>query len=193
VQLAWRHPALRALLPILIVYMATMSGGMGYLVTYANLELERTLLIAGTAYAAAHAASVAARLTLGWLLDRIGRHFQVIGALGIGAGLTGLLLGNLDPDASNATLVALAALFGWFAFGWTAVYFATVARIAPEGQRAAAASGMNLFQMIGSLAGPLAISLLATLTGRIADGFLVLALISLAAGAWLMLRRRQPR
>jgi MFS family permease len=189
-KLAWTHPELRSLLPVSIVYMTTMSAGMSYLVSYVNLELDKTLLMAGTALAAAHVASVVARLTLGWILDRVGRHFQVIGALGIGAGISGLLLGGLDRDSSDAVLLSLAALFGAFAFGWTALYFASVARLAPEGQRAAAASGMNLFQMLGALSGPLLFSVLASLTGRMAFGFVVLSLLSLVVGAWLLWSRR---
>jgi hypothetical protein len=43
--------------------------------------------------------------------------------------------------------------------------------------------------MIGALAGPLVFSLLASLTGRLAWGFVVLSLLSLGAGVWLVLKR----
>jgi len=193
-RLVWRHAGLRSLLAISVIYMATMSAGMGYLVSYANLELDKTLLLAGTALALAHTASVLARLSLGWMLDRIGRPFQVLGAMGIGGGITGLLLGALGllrADPSDAVLLTVAALFGAFAFGWTAVWFASIARLAPEGQRAAAASGMNLYQMLGALVGPLAFSLLAGSTGLMAVGFVVLSLLSLVAGVWLLVARRR--
>lgn len=56
-------------------------------------------------------------------------------------------------------------------------------------QRAAAASGMNLYQMLGALVGPLAFSLLAGATGKMAAGFVALSLMSLGAGVWLLPRR----
>lgn len=193
-RLVLRHAGLRSLLPMSIIYMMTMSAGMGYLVSYANLELGKTLLLAGTALACAHAASVASRLTMGWMLDRIGRPFQVLGGFGVAGGLAGLLLGALGllaADPSDALLITVAALFGAFGFGWTAVWFASIARLAPEGQRAAAASGMNLFQMMGALTGPLVFSILARATGQMATGFFVLSLMSLAAGGWLLWQKRR--
>jgi MFS family permease len=193
-RLVWRHAALRSLLPMSVIYMMTMSAGMGYLVSYANLELGKTLLVAGTSLAVAHVASITARLAMGWLLDRVGRPFQALGGFGIGTGVTGLLLGALGllaADPSDGVLLVVTALFGAFGFGWTAVWFASIARLAPEGQRAAAASGMNLFQMLGALAGPLVFSVLARATGQMAAGFFALSLLSLASGVWLLAGRRR--
>ena len=88
-----------------------------------------------------------------------------------------------------AGVVALLCLFGATAVGWNGVYLATVARVAPPGQAAAATAGALFFTFFGVVLGPPVFGMVGGLIGGLGPAFALFTL-PLAAAVWILRRAR---
>ena len=195
-RLAWGVPNLRLLGWLAFSFMCVQWAFVTYLVSYVKIELEFSHVAAGSALFASQMASVGSRLFFGWLLDRVGRHFLVLGMLGTGSGVFALTLGMATPQWSYGAVIAISAVCGAFVMGWNAVYFAAVRRFAPEGRAGTAVGGTQMFTMVGSAVGPMLFAAILGATNHYATGFVVLSMFSLVMGVrvlWLDRRMRTRR
>ena len=187
-RMAWRDPNLRLLGWLAFSFMTVQICLLSYLVSYVKIELGFSHVEAGMAMMASQIAAIAARLFFGWLLDRVGRYFLVLGILGAGSGLSAIMLSLAGASWPLAAVIVVAVLCGTFIMGWNAVYFAAVARLAPQGRSGTAVGGTQIFTAAGSAVGPVVFAIVLGLGGSYASGFLVASVFSLAMGCRLLWR-----
>jgi MFS family permease len=156
--------------------VTVLVGVAGWSIGAAGVVLTTGLLV-----------SIAARLALGWVADRVAPA-RVLAGLGIAmaaACLSGLALGPATPPV----LVHLVAgVFGFAAFGWNGICLAETARLAPPGQVAAATSGTMTMIYGGACLGPALFGAALAAGGPEAGaawGLAILAAFALAPLAWL--------
>jgi len=189
IRLAWGHPTLRVLGWLAFSFMTVQQSMLAFIVSYVNLELGHSHIAAGAILLIATIAAVIMRLIMGWLLDRMGQHLRVLGVIGFSAGIVSVLLGLADSRWPYAVIVLLGVLAGASMMGWNAVYFAAVARFAPEGRSGTAVGGTQVFTAVGATVGPMIFATVVGFTGRYSTAFIVLSAFSLAMGLRLLLMR----
>lgn len=128
--------------------------------------------------------SIAARLALGWVADRVAPA-RVLGGLGVAIALACLACTGLGPTTPAWLVWLVAGLFGFAAFGWNGICLAETARLAAPGRVAAATSGIMMMIYAGACLGPALFGTLLSTTGGPVAGFLLLAGLALAPLAWL--------
>ncbi|MBU8542885.1 MULTISPECIES: MFS transporter [Roseomonadaceae] len=128
--------------------------------------------------------SIAARLALGWVADRVAPA-RVLGGLGVAIALACLACTGLGPATPVWLVWLVAGLFGFAAFGWNGICLAETARLAAPGRVAAATSGIMMMIYAGACLGPALFGTLLAATGGPVAGFLLLAGLALAPLAWL--------
>ncbi len=122
-------------------------------VTYLT-QIGMPLAEAGMAYACLQGAGVFARIFLGFLADRTGRPAVNLTVQAfIAAGFT-VAYAFLPAHPALPLAAGVALLAGFFACSWNGIYMAEVARLAPPGRVADAASGSTLLVFLGYVAGP---------------------------------------
>ncbi len=187
-RMAWTTPDLRLLGWLAFSFMCVQWSFVTYLVSYVKIDLQFSHAEAGSVMLVAQMTAVVSRLYFGWLLDRIGRHFLMLGAIGTCGGIAAIILGLATPQWSYTAVVASAALCAGFTMGWNAVYFAAIRKFAPEGRSGTAAGGTQIFTMVGSGVGPMIFAGILSSSGSYAAGFMVTAIFSLVMGARLLWR-----
>jgi len=176
----------------LLLCMVQMSL-VSYLVSYLHLDLGYSLLAAGAALTASQVSSMLSRLLWGVLMDRLGSPLRVLGLGAIVAGVFGILMALARPDWPYGVMVAIVMLYAFAALGWNGVYFAGIARLAPAGSVVAATAGAQFFLYSGTVIGPLIFAGIVSLSGSYATAFLAFAVMSLAAGPWMLREARSLR
>lgn len=190
IRLVWRHPRLRELAFVSLLYASVQLVFITYFVSYLTLQLGFSLVTAGLAYAVGHGAGIVGRIAWGAVADRWLAPRVMLALLGLGSAVSGLLAALFGSAWPLAAIVAVAALFGASTVGWNGVYLAEVARRAPAGQVSLATGGTQFFTFSGALCGPPLFGLAVSLTGSYAWGFALFALPSLAVGLYLLRTRR---
>jgi hypothetical protein len=113
--------------------------------------------------------------------------------VGLGTAASMGLLVQADTTWPFWLLCALAALLGSTAIGWTGLYLAEVARLAPPG-RAGEATGGAMFMTFGGVVfGPPLVTGILAATGSYPAAFVTLAVLNLLAAAWLAAGRENAR
>jgi cyanate permease len=153
--------------------VTVLVGVAGWTIAAAGVVLTTGLLV-----------SIAARLALGWVADRVAPA-RVLAGLGVAmaaACLSGLALG---PGTPALAVHLVAGVFGFAAFGWNGICLAEAARMAPAGQVAAATSGTMTMIYGGACLGPALFGAALAAGGDARWGLLILASFALAPLAWL--------
>jgi sugar phosphate permease len=178
VLMVWRHPALRTLSFVSLLFVFAQLACTAYIVTFLYEDLGWGLIAAGFALTIAQAAGVGGRILWGFIADRwLGarRMLMVIATLlalaAIGAAL-------LTEQSSYAFLFVVLAMLGSTAIGWNGVYLAEVARRAPKGQAGMATGGTLGFTYMGVAIGPSMFGLLAEGVGSYGLAYLFLVVPS---------------
>jgi cyanate permease len=144
---------------------------------------------AGLLLAVASLAAVGARLVLGAVADRRSdRQFGVVAAM-MALGTVGYVL--LAVGGTPLTVAGALVAYG-LGYGWSGLFFFSVARLDPVG--AGSASGVVLTGgFLGSLLGPLVVGGLAERWSYSAGWIACACAMVLAAFATLVVHRRQTR
>jgi len=126
-------------------FAMVQSACFSFFVIYLHAGLGYGLALAGTLFAVLQAASVAGRIGLGYLADRIGSPRPVLMVLaGCSAG-SSLLLAALGSDHCPLVLFTVAALVGASVATWNGLYLAEVANLAPAHSVSEATAGTTFF------------------------------------------------
>jgi MFS family permease len=180
--LVWREPAIRRLTLVSVGY-AGMQVSMGtFLVVYLHNHLGIDVVSAGLALAAAQAGGVVGRILWGLVADRWGDPVRLLGALGLIMSAAAVCTAFFTAAWPWVLVMAVCVVFGATAVGWTGVFLAHVARLAPAGRAAELTGGTTFFTYGGILFAPSAVSAVLSLGAPYALGFLVLAAATLAGG-----------
>ena len=192
----WTHKPMREL-AMSTFFFAAMQGSLAtYLVAQAHVGARLDAVRAGLLLAAAQAAGVVGRIVWGWISDHWVRPSRMLAFLALAMGLCALLAGLLTPAWPRPALLLLALLFGATATGWNGVYLAEVARLAPPGMAGVLTGGTLFFTFCGAFAGPSAFAAVASVTGRVGNGYLAMGSVLAALGLlllWRQAHRARPR
>jgi MFS family permease len=176
-------------LSIAILLLAAVQGALiSYTVSYLNLELGYSLVLAGAALTIGQVATVAARLFYGWLMDRVGDPLAVIGWLAIASAAAAMSVALAQRAWPTAVVVGVVILFSVTGGGWMGIYQAGLVRYADSAAIPASVVGTQAFLFLGGIAGPLVFALVSTLAGTYSLAFALFGLVALAAGGWIFMR-----
>ena len=187
------HPSLPLLTALGASFSVMQSCLMAFTATYAITRHDASLAEAGRIVAAMQFSSMAGRIALGWLADRMGNALRHLVLQAVASALAVTLLVTAGGQGS-AALYACAALVGATAIGWNGVHMAELARLAPLHLVSEITSAAGLFGFMGSILGPLAFTLLVSLTGSYELAFLAMAaqLAAFGLASAALLRRHPP-
>lgn len=182
-----RHPQLRVMAGVSLLFSATQLCVSGYLMVYLTHGLGIDLVRAGMLYAASQAAGMAGRLVWGHLADRTGAPGLVMILVALLMAASAVAASAMDGAWGTPALYLVVVCFGASAIGWNGVYLAEVARLSPPGAVAMLTGGALVFAYIGVVTGPLAFGWMAAHVGGMDVAFAWLA--SLPVIATLLLLR----
>lgn len=196
-RIVWATPSLRELAWVGVLYSANQLCLVSFLVSYLNLEIGLSLVLAGSLFSASQFGGMIGRVTWGYLADRWVSPRMQLGVLGIVGGLCGVLTTLFSPQWPIAAIALVSVIYGATAVSWNGVYFAEVARLSQRefqaddsgSQVGRITGGLQFYMSLGAGIGPLLFSGLVGLIGTYSTGFAVFALPSLLVGARLMLKR----
>jgi MFS family permease len=190
-RFVWARPVLRTLALCSLVFSAVQVCLGSYAVSFLTRDLAWTLVAAGTGLAAAQIGGVVGRVLWGVLADRRDDARGTLFGLAVAMGACGLAMPWLAPALPHPPITLLLAFYGATAIGWNGVFLATVARVVPIEQAAAATSGCLFFTYFGVVIGPPLFGAIGGAVGTLGPSFALLAL-PLAWALW-QLRRWDPR
>ncbi|WP_458096399.1 MFS transporter [Roseomonas sp. WA12] len=186
------HPSLPLLTGLGASFSVMQSCLTAFTATYVVARHGASLAEAGQVVAVMQLASMAGRVALGWLADRMGHALRHLVLQAFASALAVGLLVTIGGQ-SSWMLLGCAALVGATAIGWNGVHMAELARVAPLAQVSDVTSAASLFGFVGSICGPLAFTLVVSWTGSYVLAFLLMAAQLAAFGlasAVMLLRRR---
>ncbi|WP_338661956.1 MFS transporter [Pararoseomonas sp. SCSIO 73927] len=189
------HPSLPLLTGLCASFSVLQSCLMAFTATYAITRHGASLAEAGRIVAVMQLASMAGRIALGGLADRMGHALRHLLLQALASALAVALLVAVGGEGAWA-LYGCAALVGVTAIGWNGVHMAELARVSPLHLVSDVTSAVGLFGFVGSILGPLAFTLLVGWTGSYDLALLVmaaqLALFGLAGGVVTARARGRP-
>ncbi|WP_374448243.1 MFS transporter [Stella sp.] len=191
--LIFSHAGLRRLALASFVFSAMQLSVSAFLVVFFVEAIGLDLTRAGIAYAIAQAGGVVGRIIWGALAETVLRTRTLVILVGVATALSMAVLVQADASWPFWLLAGIAALLGATAIGWTGLYLAEVARLAPPG-RAGEATGGAMFMTFGGVVfGPPLVTAILAATGSYPAAFLTLAALNLAAAAWLAAGRNDKK
>jgi MFS family permease len=188
--MALRNRILREIMIAAFVLSMLFQSLVGYIVSYLNLELGFSLVIAGLALTASQVTSLVARVALGWLADRLRDPFVVLAGIGIVATLAGLFVSLIGPAWPVWAICVVAAAYGACVSGWVGTCFGAMAAHSPKDQVASATSSAQIIMLMGGMVGPLFFAGITSISGSYALAYALFALLGVIVG-WRMLRLRR--
>jgi MFS family permease len=190
-RIVWANPELRDLAWVGVLYSVSQLCLTSFLVSYLNLEVGLSLVLAGSLFSASQFGGMIGRVTWGFVADRWVTPRVQLGALGVIGGVCGLLTTFFSPQWPLAGIAVVSLVYGASAASWNGVYFAEVARLCPQGEVGRMTGGLQFYMSVGAGIGPLLFSALVGAAGSYAPGFALSALPGLVIGVMIM-RRRHP-
>jgi MFS family permease len=188
VRLVLARRGLRTL-AVTVLLLAIVQGALiSFTVTFLNLELGYSLVLAGAALTSGQVAAALARLAYGWWADRVGDPFPVIGSLALGSSLAALAVALVQPGWPGLAVHAVVILFSVTAGGWVGLYQTALVRYADPTAIPASAVGTQAFMFAGGIAGPIVFALISTLAGSYSVAFAAFGAIALVAAGWIFAR-----
>lgn len=184
-------PVLPRLTYLAFTFAVVQGCLLGFYVTYLVAALGFSLETAGIAFAVLQGTGIVARISVGWLADRVGSGIQTLTALAIGSIGTPLVTAAMTPSWPWWAILVTAIVSGFAATSWNGVYMGEVARMAPPGKIGDATSGSTFLTFIGYVLGPLAFSTVVASTGSYRLAFTLAAILPLTALA-LLRTHREP-
>lgn len=168
------HPALPMLTALGASFSVLQACLMTFTATYAVTRHGASLAEAGQIVALMQGASMAGRILMGWVADRMGHALRHL-ALQAVASAAAVALLVLTSGHAPWALYACAALAGFVAIGWNGVHIAELARVAPLHLVSDVTSAASLFGFAGSICGPLLFTALVSWSGSYTLAFLLAA------------------
>lgn len=189
VLLVLRAPRLREMALTSFIFGGVQITLVTYLVTFLTGSFALSLVLAGFVMAVSQLASVIGRVAWGMVADRAASRRGVLGALGLGMGLSAFATLAASPHWPAWLLFVYAAAFGATAVGWNGVYLAEVARLAPAGQTSQATGGCLFFTFLGVVVVPPLFNFLLALGSGYAGAYAFFGVPAFAIGTRLLFGR----
>lgn len=188
-----RNPNLRGLAIATFAYAAMQSSIFSIFTAYLVEIGGLALITAGQAFAALQTAGVIARVTFGWLSDKLVPARFLLAGLGIAMAAVGVAAAQLSASWPVGAVFALASLVGFAAAGWPGIYLAEIVRVVPPDQVSTATGGTVAFSFLGVVVGPALFSTIIVTSGSYAMAFYAFSAVAAVVGAMLWTLSRRQR
>lgn len=166
----------------------------GYTILYLNESVGTTVGFGGFVLAAIQVSGSAGRVLTGWLGDRLpGEPRRRIGTILLAQAIgSAVLFAGVALVESRLLAAILFVVLGFFALGFTGIYFSCMATLVPASEMGSATGGGQLALVAGAIVAPPTFGLLAdTFSYRASWG--MLAALSLLATLFIVrVIRREP-
>lgn len=170
-------------------FAVVQGATIAFFVTYLNTDLGYSLATAGSLFATLQVSSVAGRVILGTVADRVGSPRPVMKALAVLSAASALLLATLSPGLPPHVTFPIAAFVGFSIATWNGLYLAEVAILAPKDAVSEATAATTFFVFFTYMVIPPLFGLAARSFGYPA-AFVVAAAGAVVSGVTLMLAPR---
>jgi predicted MFS family arabinose efflux permease len=187
-----RHPQLRVMAGVSLLFSATQMCVSGYLMVYLSHDLGFDLVRAGMLYAAAQAAGMVGRLLWGHLADRTGAPRLVMILVALLMAASAVATSAMTAAWATPALYLVVVCFGASAIAWNGVYLGEVARLSQPGAAAMLTGGALFFAYIGVMTGPPAFGWMAAHAGGMNVAFAWLASLPIIATLLLLRGMLKP-
>ena len=184
-RLIFADPALRRLAIASFVFSGTQLSISAFLVVFFTEALGLGLTAAGIAYAVAQGGGVVGRIVWGALAEQVFRSRTLVIALGLATAVSLAILSQATGAWPFWLLASISTLLGATAIGWTGLYLAEVARLAPPGRAGEATGGAMFMTFGGVVVGPPLVTIIVATTGSYGAAFLTLGGFTMLAAVWL--------
>ena len=166
----------------------------GYTIIYINESVGATVAFGGLVLAAIQVSGSVGRVVTGWLSDVLpGEPRQRIGAiLLIQAAASAVLFVAIAVVDSRLLAAGLFVVLGFFALGFTGIYFSCLATLVPAEEMGGATGGGQLALVTGALVAPPTFGYLADVIGYRASWFMLAGLSLFATLFVVRVIRHEP-
>lgn len=189
----WRDRRMLDLAFASTAYSSVQTAFLTYLISYLNLELGFSLIVAGLVFSVATTAGIVGRIVWGAVADRLRNPRGVLAFLGFGMSICAVLATQFQGSWPLAAIMAACAAYGGTAVAWNGIFLAEVARLAPEGRVAVMTGGTQVFTFAGAMCGPPVFGLVTAWSGTYATGYIVFGVVPLLMGLRLAFARPAPK
>lgn len=178
-----------------IFFAALQGAGTAYLAVYLVEKFSYSTVAAGFFLAVAQGSGALGRVLWGWASDNWFKNRQKeIVCIGFIAAAVSVLLGVLPQNTPHFLIGFLAAVFGFTAIGYNAVFLTLVGEVAGP-DKAGQATGLAItIAYLGIIAGPPVFGMIADLTNDYVISWIVygvvLAAVNCAALVYMRLKAR---
>jgi MFS family permease len=193
IRMVFKSGPLRRLGFVSFVYAATQVCFLTFLVVYLSVERGMTLALAASTLAIGQVSSVIGRPLWGWLADRTGQPAPILGVLGLGMGLSCLLLAWLPAQPDLYTAYAVSLFCGLTAVAWNGVFYAELVRQSDASQLAEITGGVQALTFGGAMVGPVAFGVAVSMLGSYQPAYIGLAVLPALAGLAVLIGGHRAR
>lgn len=180
---------LRLLSAVSFVYSGAQLCFGAFMVVYLTERAGFPLVSAGLGLAVYQVAAVTSRIVLGWVADHWISPRVLLGAQGVVMAGAAVVAGFFGPDWPLPAVLAVCAVAGATASGFTGLAYAEYARIGGP-SRAAEVTSVGAFSMfLGVMVMPSLFSVVIGATGSYAAAFDAVAVLAVVCGVALLLSR----
>ncbi len=183
-------PSVRAVSGAGFALAICQMGLVTYLVVFLWREAGYTPTEAGLIFSALHLSGIGARVALGFVADRLIPTRRLLCLLAVLLAMALVAITQLDAGWPRLAVLGVVAAAGASGNGWVGLFFAELARLAPEDRVAAVAGGGQFVTYIGLVSGPVLFGALLEATGDFALCFSALAVVAILSA--LQLARSTP-
>lgn len=182
-------PELRRLSVVSFVYSGAQLCFGAFMVVYLTEQAGFPLVAAGLGLAVYQVAAVSSRIVFGWIADRWVSPRVLLGVQGVVMAAAAVVTGFFGEHWPLWSVLAVCAVAGATASGFTGLAYAEYARIGGPA-RAAEVTSVGAFSMfLGVMVMPSLFSLVIGVTGSYAAAFDAVAVVAVLCGAALLLPR----
>jgi MFS family permease len=169
-----------------LVFSAVHVSLTAYLVAFLT-DLQWPLVAAGIALSVSQAAGTFGRIFWGWVADTAVGSKRTLLVLAVAMGVCSLAVLAVDAQTPRWAVLVLVGAYGLTAVGWSGVFIASVAKLAPSGKSSFVTGGALGFTYLGVVAGPPIFGVIASVSQGYQSAFAALA-VPLFLCALLILR-----
>jgi len=180
---------------ICIFYATVQGAGTAYLAVYMVKQFSYSAVAAGVFLALAQGGGALGRIVWGWVSDRwfINNRKKELVIIGFIAAAATILFGLIPPSTPHFIIGILAAVFGFTAIGYNAIFLTVIGEIAGR-EKAGQATGLAVtIGYLGIIGGPPLFGLIADKTGDFSLSWLVYgAALTLATCVAMVCAKKKP-
>ncbi len=184
-KLVLKTPLLFRLSVLSIIYKGLQMSVLAYLVVFLS-DMKFSLVFGGIALAVSNFGAIVGRLFWGQAANKLKSSRKALAYCGILMGALTVLLSFVTSSWAEWLVLAISFILGINSLGWSGVFFAEVAKAAPDGKVAEATGGVDFFSFLGAIFIPMGFGFLGHHLGEFQTSFWIVSAVTIAAALYLL-------